>query len=289
MRRKITMGNNNLRVSHSQVELYNQCSYKYKLQYKDRLTPDKTFSALIFGQSLDQALNYILIRTKHNHVVYPTTAKLILLKFMENWKGANELVYFKSEAPEGIDELDPIDQQWAVWHNLISIGYMMIDTYIAEILPKFKKILSVQTKRVIPNEAGDSLVLITDFTAELQDGRVAIMDNKSSSDIKRQYGKNSVKKSQQLAIYSEFEDGRLAGYVALQKKLVDGKIAWTMVVDEVPEEMKEQAFQRVDDALNSIKAEVFPRNEKNCFMYNKRCEFWSLCKKGDTTGLVKRK
>lgn len=277
-----------MNVSHSKIDLYNTCGYKFKLQYIEKYSPDKTFTPLLFGSALDKALNYVLIRTKHGHVVQLDVAKAIFDKYLSLWKGQNPLEYFKNEAPEGIDELDPIDAQWAVWHHLKGIGHIMLETYVDEILPQFKKILSVQTRRTIPNETGDNLILITDFTAELQDGRIVIFDNKSSSDIKKYYGPSSVKKSQQLAIYSEFEQSKLAGYIALQKKLVKGKVAWTMVVDEVPEEMKEQAFQKIDDALHMIKAGIFDRNEKSCFVFGKRCSYWDLCKKGDDSGLVKK-
>jgi hypothetical protein len=256
----------------------------------ERYSVDKTYTPFLFGTALDKCLNYILIRTKRNKTVYSDTAKALFLKYMRRWQGQNELDYFKNDCPERDDweDLDSESKQWEVWKNLCHVGQMMVDTYIQEILPNFQKILSVQTRRQIPNEAGDNLILITDFTAVLKDGRTAIMDNKSASDVDKQYGKNSVKKSQQLAIYTEFEESKIAGYVALQKKPVDGKIKWNLVVDEIEDEQIEQAFNKVDKALNLIKNKEYPKNTKSCYAFGKLCPYFNACKKNDYTGLIKK-
>jgi hypothetical protein len=74
----------------------------------------------------------------------------------------------------------------------------------------------------------------------------------------------------------------------LSKKLKDGKIEWKLVVDEIEEEQVQAAFIKVDDALNKIKNKQFDKNEKSCYSFGRRCEFWGLCKQGKTQGLIKR-
>lgn len=278
-----------MRISHSKTELYSLCPAKYAFQYVDGLSADKTYTPLLFGSAIDKALNYVLTRTKRNHVVYPETALAIFQKTMNKWQGQNELIYFKNEMPPVIkEEASPEELQWAVWDNLCDIGAQMLETYQYQILPLFEKIISVQTKKIIPNDDGDELILITDFTAQLKDGRIVTFDNKTAGDVKKSYPKTAVSKSQQLAIYTEFEDTKLAGYIALQKKLVDNEIFWSMIVDEVPEEQVEKAFEKVDAALKGIKAEEFPTNQKACFSFGRKCEYWNLCKKGDSSGLIKK-
>lgn len=271
------------------MELYNTCGFKYKLKYIERWEADQTPAALLFGTAIDKALNYVLIRKKHNHTPKYQVAEAFFLKQMNVWQGQNELIYFKGEAPTDLDpEMAAPLKQKAVWDHLVSIGLKMIQTYIDEILPNFKRIIQVQTKKKIDNGAGDVLVLVTDFLAELQDGRIVIFDNKTSSDIKKNYGKSSVANSTQLAIYTEYETTNLAGYVALQKKLVDGKISWTMVVDSIQESKTAEALEKVDSALENIKAEIFEKNQKSCYLYNKPCEFYKLCKFGNSRGLLKK-
>lgn len=277
-----------MNVSHSKIELYNTCGYKYYLQYVEGYSVDKTFSALLFGLSLDRALNYVLLRKKHNHVPQKHVAEALFEKQMKSWQGQNEFEFFKYELPEGNEDATSEDQQWAAWNNLLTLGKKMVGVYIEEILPHFKKILEVQTRKTIPNGMGDNLILITDFVAELQDGRVAVFDNKSSSDITKYYGLSSVQKSQQLAIYAEYQKDRLAGYVALQKKLVRNAIKWNIVVDTIPEEQSAAVFNDINLAMDGIKKKTFDKNEKSCYVYGKKCVFWDACKKKDFSGLKKR-
>lgn len=278
-----------MNISHSKIELYSTCPAKYAFKYNHRLEPDKTFCALLFGISIDRALNYMLTRTKHKHIVSEVATRAIFLKSMSAWKGQNELIYFKNEAPTDIGDYPEEDQQKAVWNHLISVGNSMIYTYIGEIMPLFKEIISVQTRKEIPNAEGDTLVLITDFTARLHDNRIVTFDNKTTSDVKKNYGKSSVAKSQQLAIYTEFEESRLAGYIALSKVIKPGIKAWDMVIDTIPEENVEKAFNKVDDVLRSIKREEFPKNEKSCFSYGKKCDYWGICKNNSMYGLIEKK
>lgn len=277
-------------ISHSQVDLYTSCPYKYFLTRIEKWETDKTYSALLFGSAMDTALNYILLRSKHHHVPYYDTAALLFQREMEKWHGQNELVYFKNEAPptETFDDLSDEDKQEAVFINLCTIGRAILKLYIDTILPQLGTILAVQTKRFIPNKAGDKLILVVDFKARLPDGREVTFDNKTSSDIKKYYGPSSVQKSDQLAIYTEYEPSRLAGYVAISKRPQEGKENYTIRVDTISEARAEEAFEKVDTTLRAIKAKEFPKNEKSCWAFGRRCEMWDLCKKGKTTGLKKR-
>jgi hypothetical protein len=278
-----------MNISHSKVELFNTCGFKYKLKYIDKLEADKTYTPLLFGGAVDQALNYLLIQTKNNKPIDMHHAKSILIDEMYKWSGQNELVFFKSEMPEDeFIEGDYEGNQIRVWNYLCKIGQMMLDVYVEEIIPLFDSIVDVQITKNIKNEDGDNLVLIMDFIGKLKDGRILVVDNKTSGDIKKAYPKTAVKNSQQLAIYTEHMDSRLAGYIALSKKLKDGKIEWKMVVDEVPEEQSQKAFDKIDSTLRSIKNNEFDKNPKSCFSFGRKCEYWDMCKKDDSTGLVKR-
>ena len=278
-----------MKLSYSRVELYNTCGMKYKYRYVDKLEADITPAALLFGSAVDKALNYVLLRKKHNHVIHLATAESILLKNMNRWTGQNNLIYFKNEMPDGLSEqnLSEPEIQDAVWEHLCNVGKKMLAIYLLEVLPLFKEIITVQKKRIIENEEGDSFVLITDFSALLQDGRKILVDNKTSSDIKKSYPENSVEKSTQLAIYSEYEDTKLCAYLALQKKLVNGKVIWKFVIGEPSSIVADDSFKKIDNALKAIKREEFTKNTKSCFFYGKSCEYFSYCKYGSTKGLKK--
>lgn len=267
-----------MRISHSKVELYNTCGMKYRFRYVDKIKVDQTAAALLFGGACDKAFNYLLLRTKHKKIVFPEVAKKIFLKKMNTWKGQNELVFFKSELPEnGFQEDDPVGNQDRCFEHLCSLGQKMIDVFYTKILPLFKEIISVQTKKVIKNLENDELVLVTDFVAKLHDDRVVLFDNKTTSDLKT-YSKNAVKKSQQLSLYVEYEQNRLAGYICFQKKLVNNEVVWKYIIDEIPEEQSIKSFELIDQTLRNIKAEKFEKNQKNCMMFGKKCEYWDICK-----------
>lgn len=48
------------KLSHSACSKFQQCGFAYKLHYKDRIRPFVTSGALLFGSSLDNALNVLL-------------------------------------------------------------------------------------------------------------------------------------------------------------------------------------------------------------------------------------
>lgn len=84
------------------------------------------------------------------------------------------------------------------WLCLKKKAELLLTEYYNEILPNFKSVIAVQKKIELIDEAGNNLNGIVDFIAELQDGRIAIVDNKTSS---TEYEENSVSGSEQLAIY----------------------------------------------------------------------------------------
>lgn len=84
------------------------------------------------------------------------------------------------------------------WLCLKKKAELLLTAYHKEILPNFKSILAVQKKVELIDEAGNNLNGIIDFVAELQDGRIAIVDNKTTS---TEYEEDSVSSSEQLATY----------------------------------------------------------------------------------------
>jgi hypothetical protein len=53
-----------LKVSFSALDLFEQCSEKYRLRYQERLASDKIPSALFFGTAIDTAVEVLLLRKK---------------------------------------------------------------------------------------------------------------------------------------------------------------------------------------------------------------------------------
>jgi len=280
-----------MRCSNTKIDLYNQCSQKYKFRYIDNLKGNFTSTPLLFGSALDVSLNYILESLRDNKEWTREQAVDVFLTKMNEWTGQNKLEYFSNEVPEELKDIvqpNNPEHQEAIWDHIVKRGIACIDVYIKEVLPQFEKIIEVQTNGSIKNEEGDELVFVVDFIAQMKDGRVVLFDNKSSSS---RYAKNKVIKSQQLSLYLEaYPSISLAGYVVLIKNPEKERgVTHQILIDEIPEETKQESFDKLIKVLDNVKAEKFEKNEKSCYAYNKKCEYFSLCKYGDPSGLIPSK
>lgn len=116
------------------------------------------------------------------------------------------------------------------WFCLKKKAELLLTAYHDEILPNFKRIIEVQKKVELIDESGNNLNGVIDFIAELQDGSIAIIDNKTTS---TEYEEDSVKGSEQLATYQAIlnifcEDAKndwnhkitACGYAVMSKKLI---------------------------------------------------------------------
>lgn len=236
---------------------------------------------------MDSALNYILEGfNERNYSV--DKAKDIFIEKMSEWEGQNKLEFFKSEVPEEyLDSYDPNDpmMQELVWDNIVKRGLACIDVYVKEILPNIKRVISVQNSGHLTNDEGDEFIFIVDFIAEIFDGRIVLLDNKTSS---ARYPKTKIAKSQQLALYLEsFPEIKYAGYCVLIKNPEKEKgVTHQFMVGEIPEENKQAVFDHVQEIAQNIKEEKFPMNPKGCMAFGKKCEYWNACKFGNTDGLI---
>lgn len=84
------------------------------------------------------------------------------------------------------------------WFSLSHKGKLMLEAYFYNILPQFKRILTLQRKVSLEDDGGNTLEGIVEFVAELNDGRICLVDNKTASSP---YAEDSVRTSQQLALY----------------------------------------------------------------------------------------
>lgn len=278
-----------VKFSNTKIDLFNTCGIKYKFRYLDNLKGDYTASPLLFGSAIDNALNYIL-EGFNDKTWTIERAREIFIDYMNTWDGSNRLDFFKSEVPESLkNDWDATNRehQELVWDNIVKRGLACLDVYVAEILPQFKRVVSVQNKGSLFNEEGDEFVFILDFIVEMQDGRVVLMDNKTSS---AQYPKNKVVTSQQLSLYIESHpEVQYAGYCVLIKDpivQVRKTVTHQILIDQIPDEQRKASFDHLQATAQKIKEGVFEPNPKSCKLYGKPCEYLLYCTYQDPTGLV---
>ena len=275
-----------MKMSYSKMTTYKDCPAKYKFQYVDKYRQDATSSAFLFGLAFDQAVNYILNKHKKGQTPDLKHAKKAFLKGMKLWHGQNELIYFKADLPDALRTMDAKVNQQLAWNHLCMLGQMMVEEYVTKILPHIKRVVLVQKRKIVKNGAQDELNFVLDCIVELQDGRVVLFDTKTSS---KQYARNSVRFSEQLAMYNEYYPTEWCGYIVFNKHLKkDGTLKWQIIVDKIDEQQKATVFKDMDDTVTSIKAGLFPKNKKSCYNFGRRCEYFNLCHKGDPSGLIKK-
>lgn len=156
-----------------------------------------------------------------------------LFKYDKNFfETKNALEEKMSAGAEWLDlpEKSRMVVNYANWISMQKKAHLMLKAYHDNILPNIKKVLAVQINVELPDDQGNVLNGVVDLVAELQDGRIMVLDNKTAS---QPYDDDSVALSEQLAKYyailniqaadpehewSHHLDG--AGYCVMSKKLV---------------------------------------------------------------------
>lgn len=250
------MGNDKkvTKVSHSALQVLNECGQKYKYRYVDRLYSRTVGSALPFGSAFDKAIDACMMNTEDPIEVFDKywlrgfiNGELVDLKtsnLVEYLAGDPDLDLLTKEDFEELNSdiiyaagvLDDVKSgntlsaealslYYAIcWTSLRRKGHIMIETFIREIKPRVKRVLASQYKIEMFNEEGDSSVGYIDFIVELDDSRIAVIDVKTAS---MDYAWDSVRTSTQLAGYifqvENTFNTRLGGYAVVSKKLVKTK------------------------------------------------------------------
>jgi hypothetical protein len=326
-----------LKVSHSRLERFRQCSESYRLYYEENLTGVKIGSALFFGSAIDAALELFLLKKKEeltekelslmltedaysmfdrtmreqNGIKLETNPlcdyfasdfdanvfKAEDLQLLEKTYGAGDFFQFWEECNDKFrnkQDLLPDDRiifNHICWLSLYRKGELLLKAYEVEILPQIHKVFAIQKEISLTNSAGDELIGKIDFIASFTDEPEVkyIADHKTAS---KAYTEESVSNSPQLHIYCEAEDTPRGAFVVLQKgiRVKEPKVRLQVIKDEMPQDLKEIIFEDIDNTLHKIARREFEKKEspKSCYAFGKKCEFYNLCWRGDTSGLKKR-
>lgn len=321
------------RLSYSQLQKYQMCPKSYQFYYIDKIRVDKTTGALVFGKALDAALNNLLISRdlKKAEEIFETEFSTFQINFKTySTKSATNIVYSvhdfdKDLLPEdlklnipyedlvnkrkqvGFDSMSVEEKSVYNTYNFYSMlikGKIMIRDYYNTILPKITKVHAVQEKIEFANTSGDIIVGFVDAIVDIDGFKNVLIDHKTSS-VK--YEADSVKFSQQLALYKYFrENVEWLAYIVFNKRLLKNKTKkckicsfdgsntrhktcnniinnqrcggeWNeiinptadieIIVDKIDEVVQELVIQNLDDINQGIKNKYFPRNLQACRNY----------------------
>jgi len=243
-----------MKLSHSSLSRYQQCPTSFKLHYIDRLGSVYKSGALFFGSAIDLALNHLLSNRddiegakqvfaenwktqdgenlmRNTNITYAASDFDSDLLSKSDWAALyaqsenpfNDFNRIKKEkAEKGWGNLESSDRAFyneMNWRSLAHKGEYMVEAYAKDILPQIKKVIAIQVPINLDNGSGDVVVGFADLVAELQDGSIAVLDNKTSS---MEYEDDSVLKSPQLALYK----------LALNNETENPKSKWKHRIDK---------------------------------------------------------
>lgn len=191
----------------------------------------------------------------------------------------------------------------ATWQSLDVKIDAMLTAFDKWIMPKLKKIISVQEHLDDGKTHG-----YLDFIAETTDGKTVLFDLKTS---KMAYDPQAVLFSPQLSLYAAMKNVDYAGYIVLVKTLTKNKdkscstcdfketggnkrncptckttLDYTVnptsyaqyLVNEVPKYNKDLTTQAMYETIKCIDNGVFPRNLNNCkWVFGEHCPFINKC------------
>lgn len=279
-------------LSFSAAQKYLSSPFAYFAHYFLRLRTVGTGSALVFGSALDEAFNHLLECKRDGKDIDVTGAKLAFSESFNKFD-ANSIKYSKADLDEAIltpHDLDRKDKPLA-WISLHKKGHILIDEYVAQVMPKIEKVILVQHKIEVKNADGDTLTGVVDLVAQIG-GKTYIVDNKTAS---KAYVPNAANESPQLATYFEAlrHEYNLDGvaFIVVPKNLRKKKLPVvdiSFIYGEAGEELIEKTFAEYDAVLHGIRNGQFPCTPDKCCANFWGCDYASYCRSGgkDMTGLM---
>lgn len=236
------MGN---RLSNSAVDRYIECSLCYKLHFIDRVRPIKEPSALAFGKALDDGLNILLLEKdliKAKAKFYNSWKNVEINKKPVDAATSDAIQFSQSDLDKELNSFfdsngyNDISKYNPSWISLLNKGMLFLETYHKEVLPKIKKVITVQEPVSLKNDDGDEITGILDLIVEWENGKTYLLDNKSSS-VK--YEENSAKDGQQLPLYYYMVKEKYKldgiGYIVLSKKINKNRVKTCKVCGKISE------------------------------------------------------
>jgi len=217
------------------------------------------------------------------------------IEFAARIENARNQLHWSSYAK--LEEETKKAYNYLCWLSLVKKAELIFQAYSDEVLPLIKKVVAIQREVNLTNADGDTVKGFIDFIAEMKDGSVRVMDNKTTSDFKY-YKEDSVAKSQQLSLYGFVEDLNQAGYVAILKEIkADGrkkgslpKVKIRLILGNLDPDFQNEALNKFHLVNTQIKNKEFhkKKDRSECVFFFKECPYAALCWEGKMNGLIKK-
>ena len=242
--------------SHSKLGTFQQCKYKYKLQYIDRIKSDLESIEAFMGKLVHKALEKLYNDLKFQKL----NAKEELLQFFENIWDEN---YH--------DKVFIVKNEYTT-KNYKDMGKKFISDYYDHYRPfNHRKVIDIETQDMMDLSDGNQYHVRIDHLACDKDGNYYVCDYKTNNSLKAQ---EELDEDHQLAMYSLW----------VKKKYPDAKsvkLVWYFLAFD-----KEMVSERNDEQLEELKKQIeklikeievcdkFPTNISSLCDY---CQYKPIC------------
>lgn len=211
------------------------------------------------------------------------------------------------------------------WLSLLRKAAYILKAYETKVMPRIKNVIAVQKPIELKNEEGDAVTGVIDLVAEMDDGNVYVLDNKSTSSMSY-YEEDCVRTSSQLSLYALHEGVQRAGYIVYVKNLKRNKLKvcskcgnseysraktcdavvsgkrchgeWdekvnleaeiNIILDDINPKVEDMVLDNFNVVNELIKKEVFFKNPSACTdFYGGKCPYFNYCHKDSMQDLEK--
>lgn len=263
-----------IKLSHSAKELYKRCPKAYYIHYMLNLRKKVVGSALPFGSAIDSGLEVLLKEKDLNKAKDQFKDKWFSFEINKkpvNGPETDQIRYYKSDMDLAMFNEGETPKEH---ESLYRKGLMFLEAYNEQVIPKIKRVLGTQIPISIKNAMGDEIVGFIDLKCEWEDGRILIVDNKTSG---RAYKTDIIQTvdASQLALYGfvDKEHDALAYFVINKeiRKKKEPRVVIQTIIDTAPKEIVEKTLDSFDQTLYNIRNGLFPSNHPDCFAYGEEC------------------
>lgn len=242
--------------SHSKLGTFQQCKYKYKLKYVDKIKSDLESVETFMGKRVHEALEKLYKDLQFHKV---DSKEDLLQSFDQLWKEHwhDKVVIVKKEyTPE----------------NYMSMGKKFIADYYEHYKPfNNRTVVALETQDMLELSNGDQYHVRIDHLACDKEGNYYICDYKTNNSLKVQ---DDLDEDRQLAMYSLWVKQRYPD--ARSVKLIWHFLAFDKeMISERNNEQLEQLKKSTEALINEVKScKDFPTNATALCSY---CQYQQVC------------
>lgn len=234
------------RLSHSQMNKAIFCGEAWRLHYEEKYRPIEIGSALLFGSAIGKTFECMLNEDESKVFEVSLSGKQIANDYdvfdyywrnqeingvLTNIQEYPHVAYSKYDT-----DLDLLtraefaeangDPSKLAWFSLRHKAHLIIDSFKANLLPKIKKVYSVEEKIELENDEGDSSIGYADAVVDIEGyDKPVILDFKTAAwEYEPESVRTSVQLSQYMHVLGEKYNTRLAGYAVFLKNIEKNRV-----------------------------------------------------------------